>query len=103
VVFAFHNSRYCEELRLYDGTVYSCRQSEYRYKRALELSEKMTYGHKFNIFVLRLSFIGWYLLGVLACCIGVIFVPPYEHATMAELYLVLRQQAIERTCVPPKS
>jgi len=27
------------------------------YKRALELSEKMTYGHKFNIFVLRLSFI----------------------------------------------
>jgi len=66
------------------------------YKRALELSEKMTYGHKFNIFVLRLSFIGWYLLGVLACCIGVIFVPPYEHATMAELYLVLRQQAIEK-------
>ncbi|HOM02166.1 MAG TPA: DUF975 family protein [Acetivibrio sp.] len=66
------------------------------HKRALQLSEQMTYGHKFNIFVLQLSFIGWYLLGLLACCIGVIFVPPYEHATMAELYLVLRHEAIEK-------
>ncbi|HHV30106.1 DUF975 family protein [Acetivibrio mesophilus] len=66
------------------------------YKRALELSEQMTYGHKFNIFILELSFIGWYLLGLLACCIGIIFVTPYVDATMAELYLVLRRQAIEK-------
>lgn len=65
------------------------------HKRALELSEQMTNGHKFKIFVLGLSFIGWQLLGLLACCIGGIFVNPYVHATMAELYLVLRQQAIE--------
>jgi uncharacterized membrane protein len=66
------------------------------HKRALELSEQMTYGHKLNIFVLELSFLGWYLLGLLACCIGIIFVHPYLNATMAELYLVLRQQAIEK-------
>lgn len=64
-------------------------------KRAIELSSKMTEGHKFDMFVLGLSFIGWYLLGLLACCIGVLFVVPYQNATFAELYLVLRQNAID--------
>lgn len=64
-------------------------------KRALELSDQMTKGHKWNIFVLYLSFIGWYLLGILACFVGVIFVVPYQNATEAELYIVLRNQAID--------
>jgi hypothetical protein len=61
--------------------------------RAIELSKQMTDGEKFNIFVLDLSFIGWYLLGLLAFCIGVIFVSPYERQTNAELYLVLKEKA----------
>lgn len=66
------------------------------YKRALKLSTEMTRGHKFRIFVLDLSFIGWILLGVLALFIGVLFVMPYINATNAELYLVLRQNAIDK-------
>jgi len=62
--------------------------------RAIELSNNMTKGEKWNMFVLDLSFIGWYLLGFLACCIGMIFVNPYFNATQAELYLVLRKNAI---------
>ena len=46
------------------------------YKRAVELSKQMTHGHKFNMWVLDLSFLGWYLLGVLACCVGDLFVTP---------------------------
>ncbi len=61
--------------------------------RAFELSKKMTDGEKWNIFVLDLSFIGWYLLGTLCCGIGVIFVNPYLHATHAELYQVMREKA----------
>lgn len=64
-------------------------------KRSIKLSREMTYGHKWKIFVLDLSFIGWYLLGLLALCIGILFVFPYVNATNAELYLVLRQRAIE--------
>jgi uncharacterized membrane protein len=64
------------------------------YKRALELSMAMTNGEKFNIFVLDLSFIGWYLLGLMACCIGTVFVNPYYFATKAELYVALRQKAL---------
>ncbi|MDF2672867.1 MAG: hypothetical protein K0R09_1132 [Clostridiales bacterium] len=63
--------------------------------RAIELSNEMTEGQKFDIFILDLSFIGWYLLGSLALIVGVLFVLPYDDATNAELYLELRRNAIE--------
>lgn len=65
------------------------------YKRALQLSISMTRGHKFNMFVLDLSFIGWFLLGGLLCGIGVFFVMPYYQAVQAELFAVLRQNSVE--------
>ncbi|SFK81177.1 Protein of unknown function [Paenibacillus sp. 1_12] len=65
------------------------------YKRAVELSNQMTDGHKFRMWVLDLSFIGWYLLGCIALFVGVLFVMPYENATKAELYLVLRQNMLD--------
>lgn len=64
------------------------------WRRALELSCRMTDGCKFNIFVLQLSFIGWYLLGSLALIVGAFFVAPYPESTMAELYITLREQAL---------
>ncbi|GAA0736380.1 DUF975 family protein [Clostridium oceanicum] len=67
--------------------------------RAIKLSSKMTKGEKFNIFVFDLSFLGWYILGLLALGIGTIFVNPYREAAEAELYLVLRKRAIEKATV----
>ncbi len=64
-------------------------------RKAIALSNEMTMGHKFDMFVLDLSFIGWYLLGALALGLGVLFVVPYENAVNAELYLVLRKNALE--------
>ncbi|ADL50697.1 DUF975 family protein [Clostridium cellulovorans] len=64
-------------------------------EEAIALSNKMTMGHKWDMFVLDLSFIGWYILGSLLCGIGVFFVMPYSNATNAELYLVLRRNALE--------
>lgn len=66
------------------------------HKRAIEISNAMTDGQKFDMWVLDLSFIGWYLLGTLLFFIGVLFVRPYEYATKAELYMVLRQNALEK-------
>ena len=62
-------------------------------KRAFELSKKMTDGEKFDIFWLAFSFIGWIILGTIACGIGVLFVEPYYRATLAELYQVMREKA----------
>ncbi len=65
------------------------------YRRAVELSNDMTRGSKFRIFVLELSFLGWILLGLLLIFVGVFFVMPYIHSTKAELYLALREQALK--------
>ena len=44
--------------------------------------------------MMELSFLGWYLLGMLLCCIGGIFVNPYYEMTFVELYWVLRDQVM---------
>ena len=57
---------------------------------AFSLSKQMTTGQKADLFVLDLSFIGWIILGLICCGIGILFVLPYPQATRAEVYLILR-------------
>ncbi len=63
-------------------------------REVFRLSKEMMDGNKLDTWVLELSFIGWYLLGLLICCVGMIFVEPYVEATMAELYLKLREERL---------
>lgn len=56
---------------------------------AIEISRSLTDGHKLDMFILDLSFWGWYLLGLLFFGIGMYLVIPYEEATKARLYNVL--------------
>ena len=63
-------------------------------KHALEISRAMTEGEKWEIFVLALSFIGWGLLCLIPCGIGLPFLAPYVQATFAELYTALREKAL---------
>ncbi|MBE6752857.1 MAG: DUF975 family protein [Ruminococcaceae bacterium] len=59
-------------------------------KEARAMSTAMTNGYKMDLFVLGLSFFPWILLGMLACCVGVVFVAPYIEATNAEAYCFLK-------------
>lgn len=61
-------------------------------EEAFTRTKLMTNEEKFNIFVLDLSFIGWYLLGGLCLGIGGIFVDPYKAATDTELYICLKER-----------
>ena len=62
-------------------------------KDAITLSRQMMNGHKWNTFVLDLSFIGWELLSILtAGLLGLFYVKPYESATGAELFQTLKNQ-----------
>ncbi len=63
-------------------------------ERAFEISKRTMYGEKWKLFVLELSFIGWELLGLLVCCVGVVFVVPYEQATFTEFYACMRAKMI---------
>lgn len=72
------------------------------YTEALRISRDMMRGHKWRLFVLQWSFIGWEILGLLCCGIGLIFLAPYQEAVYAEFYADLRGEISdpEITSVP---
>ena len=49
-------------------------------------SREMMKGHKFDLFYLYLSFIGWIILGVLTLGIGFFWLSPYMQAAKAAFY-----------------
>lgn len=61
---------------------------------AIKLSGKITTGNKGELFVLDLSFIGWYLLGIITLGIGMIYVLPYYMTTQALYYENFRLRAL---------
>lgn len=56
----------------------------------IEESKQMTKGHKMELFVLELSFLGWALLGVITFGIALIWVIPYMQATYVNAYHKLK-------------
>lgn len=56
----------------------------------LEESSRLMSGHKWDFFVLELSFIGWWLLAGLTLGIGSLWVNPYQQVTEANFYLQLK-------------
>ena len=55
-------------------------------REAINRSKAMMDGHKMELFVLNLSFIGWYLLCGITFGIAAIWVVPYMSATMVNFY-----------------
>lgn len=53
---------------------------------AISKSKEMMKGKKVRLFLLRLSFIGWYILGILSLFIGFLWITPYVQATEACFY-----------------
>lgn len=60
-------------------------------REALNKSKEMMNGHKMDLFVLHLSFIGWYMLVGITFGIASIYVVPYMSATVANFYNSLKQ------------
>ena len=72
--------------------------SEDKSKSALQCireSKEITNGHKMDLFVLRLSFLGWIILGVITCGIANIYVTPYMCTTYANAYKSLKKPDFE--------
>ena len=58
---------------------------------AITRSREMMDGHKWNVFCMQLSFIGWFILTLFTLFIlGVFYVNPWYYATEAELYRSLK-------------
>jgi uncharacterized membrane protein len=60
---------------------------------ALKKSANMMKGHKMQLFLLYLSFIGWAILAILTLGIGYLFLFPYMYTTVAHYYEDLKSES----------
>lgn len=60
-------------------------------REALSKSKEIMNGHKMELFVLQLSFIGWFLLVGITLGIASIYVTPYISATTANFYNSIKE------------
>lgn len=63
-------------------------------REALRTSREMMKGHKWDLFVLQLSFIGWFLLAILTLGIGYLWLEPYIQMSVAAFYEDLKAETI---------
>ena len=57
-------------------------------------SKEMMVGHKWEYFVLELSFILWQLLGLVTCGLAFIYVHPYTNVTLANYYNAIKPKTV---------
>lgn len=60
--------------------------------KSISLSIKMMKGHKWKLFVIWLSFIGWAILSILTLGIGFLWLSPYFTLTMANFYKEIEKE-----------
>lgn len=68
---------------------------EMKNNAAIEESMRMMDGHKLELFLLDLSFIGWALLSILTCCIGFLWLTPYMNMARVNFYEDLKKASVE--------
>ncbi len=67
-----------------------------KFNAAIERSMAMMRGHKFDLFYLWLTFIGWWLLCILTLGIGYLWLVPYMQAATAHFYEDVKAEYEER-------
>ena len=65
---------------------------EYTPNNCIDYSQDMMDGHKMELFLLDLSFIGWILLGILSFGIGMLWVTPYLQTSHAVFYEKIKEE-----------
>lgn len=88
-------------LLIIPGIIFALMLSQYLYLivdrnvgiiESLELSRRITYGNKLTIFVIGLLATALVVLGLLMCCVGVIFTGPLVSLMSAVAYLAMTGQ-----------
>lgn len=68
---------------------------DWDWRRCLDESQRLTNGHKMDLFVLDLSFIGWYIVGSLALGIGTLWVEAYHNMAKINYYEQITLSRVE--------
>lgn len=59
---------------------------EYDWKTCISESRRIMNGHKWQLFCLDISFLGWYIVGCLCLGVGMLWVTPYHESARANFY-----------------
>lgn len=59
---------------------------DYEWRQCIEESKRLTQGHKGELFILDLSFIGWVIVGSFCLGVGMLWVDPYMGLTKVHFY-----------------
>ena len=84
------------------ATFFTAEFPELGIRKALRHSITIAKGHRWDIFVLELSFIGWFLAGFVTFGVGFFWVLPYYYMTMTNTYHALLQDALENGKILPE-
>ncbi len=70
--------------------------------KAMEISKIITRGHKWHLFVMGLSFIGWGILCILTLGIGYLFLEPYARMSFINAYHGMLKDALDANLIRPE-
>ena len=70
--------------------------------KAMRVSMEITRGHKWDLFVMYLSFIGWELLSIITFGISNLFVSPYITLSLLNAYHGMLKEAVESGRITPE-
>lgn len=71
-------------------------------RKALKISQIITKGHKGDLFVTYLSFLGWGILCFLSLGIGTLWLRPYMNMTLINAYHAMMKDALETGLIRPE-
>ena len=70
-------------------------------QKAMDISKILTRGHKADLFIMDLSFLGWMILCALSCGIGLIWLYPYMAMSKTHAYFDLKRMAFAQGTLTP--
>lgn len=70
-------------------------------RKSMKISMAITRGHKADLFVMYLSFLGWGLLAAITCGIGLLWLEPYMSTSLANAYLDMKDEALRTGKILP--
>ena len=74
---------------------------EYSPLKAITESKKMMYGHRVELFILGLSFIGWFLLCIVTFGFAALWIAPYFNTAKAKFYLNVKEEYEKKLAAEP--
>lgn len=70
--------------------------------RALSISKVITQGHKMDLFIMLMSFLGWAILASIPAFLGFLWLRPYMHMSFINAYHAMLKEAIETGRLKPE-